>query len=151
VSDSIAGPDKKRAQAARYSASERSRARHRRYNQSEKGLARYKRYYELNAFELNHDRYMRRLRERIAERSALLYGADADEVRESLGHGSRSGTPTERRKRMEELQKLVDSRKTAKEREAEREREATLRERARAMLRFGGARSRAIAGDIQTI
>lgn len=120
--------DKKRAQAARYNASEKGRARHRRYNQSEKGLARYTRYYELNAFELNFDRYMRRLRQRIAERSELLYGLDAKEVRARLdGQASSRGTPTERRKRNEELQRLIDSRRTPEELEREAKRRAELR------------------------
>jgi hypothetical protein len=150
VSVSIAeGPEKKRARAARYNASDKGRARHRRYNQSEKGRARYKRYYDLNWFELNDDRDMRRLRQRIAERSALLYGEDEEDVRARLGRGSRAGTPTERRKRHEEALKLIDSRRTAEEREEERERKAKLREGMRAGLRFGGARSPAIESDVQ--
>jgi hypothetical protein len=107
---------RKRARDARYNASEKGLARHRRYNQTEQGLARYKRYYELNWIELNFDRSMRRLRQRIAERSALLYGANAEEVRASLGRGSKNGTPTERRKRTEELERLVASRRTVQER-----------------------------------
>jgi hypothetical protein len=105
-----------RARDARYNASEKGRARHRRYNQSEQGLARYKRYYDLNSFELNYDRDARRRRQRIAELSALLYGADAQEGRAKLGRGSANGTPTERRKRMEELARLVASRRSGEER-----------------------------------
>jgi hypothetical protein len=139
VSVSIAeGPERKRARAARYNASDKGRARHRRYNQSEKGRARYKRYYDLSWFELNDDRYMRRLRQRIAERSALLYGENEEDVRARLGRGSR-----------EEALKLIDSRRTAEEREEERERKAKLREGMRAGLRFGGARSPAIESDVQ--
>lgn len=123
-----------RAQAARYNASEKGRARHRRYNRSEKGLARYKRYYDLNWFELNLDRDARRRRQRIAELSALLYGADAEEVRASLGRGSSRGTPTERRKRNEELEQLFASRRITEKNE-----EPTSAPKAK--LTFGGRRA----------